>query len=235
MSPNSLPEGIFTCPSLNSLVLKGVIDLFDFPDDWNVYLPSLKNLELKIRYVDIDQLLSGCPAIENLNLNLEDSCFRIPKQQMPPTLKSLTFSENVYYYKRTKEISVREIYTPFLEYLNLTIGNLEETAIEVSVMNFPNMVEAHLSIYECAQNVHWVLLLLQALSETKLLALKNDTTESIFRAPGFKFPEFHRLLHLEVEVPCFDKSFLLKVLHNCPVLECTRRKYLAVLDGAIGI
>ncbi|MED6144448.1 hypothetical protein PIB30_015658 [Stylosanthes scabra] len=213
-----LPEGIFTCPSLKTLVLNGNISLFDGPEASNVYLPSLKNLELNITFGDIDQLLSGCPAIENLNLNLYFFGFRMPKFQMPQRLKSLTFSEHGYYhyYEPTEEISLREIYTPYLEYLDLRIGTLVEC---VSVINFPNMVEAHLSIHECAQNVGWVPELLQALSETKLLALKDSTTECIFRAPGFEFPEFHRLLHLEVEVIYFNKSFLLNLLHNCNVLQ----------------
>ncbi|MED6210072.1 hypothetical protein PIB30_060583 [Stylosanthes scabra] len=63
----NVPEGIFTCPSLKSLVLKGYIRVFDGP---NVYLPSLKNLDLNIPFVNIHELLSGCPAIENLSLYL---------------------------------------------------------------------------------------------------------------------------------------------------------------------
>ncbi|MED6118896.1 hypothetical protein PIB30_006687 [Stylosanthes scabra] len=215
----TLPEGIFTCPSLKSLVLKGYITLFDAPMVSNVYLPSLKNLELQVRFVDIHKLLSGCPAIQNLNIDLRDFRFRIPKLQMPPTLKSLTFSEPGYYYGATEEISVREIYTPSLEYLNLSINNLEDYAMQVSVMHFPNMVEAHLSIDECDDNVDWVLLLFQALRETKFLVLKEFTTMCIFRAPGFEFVEFHCLLNLEVDVKCFDKSFLLNYLHNFHVLE----------------
>ncbi|MED6187716.1 hypothetical protein PIB30_079087 [Stylosanthes scabra] len=215
----TLPEGIFTCPSLMSLVLEGVIKLFDGPEVSIVYLPSLKNLELQILFVDIDELLSGCPALQNLKLDLQDSCFRIPKLQMPQTLKSLTFSELGFYYEWTEEISLREIYTPSLEYLNLSINSLGGVATQVLVINFPNMVEAHLSIAEQDENVDWVLLLLQALSETKLLALKEFTTQCIFSAPDFKFPEFHRLLNLEVDVQCFNRSFLLNLLHSCHVLQ----------------
>ncbi|MED6144456.1 hypothetical protein PIB30_015665 [Stylosanthes scabra] len=154
----SLPECTFTCPSLKSLVLKGYISIFDGPGVSNVYLPSLKNLELEIAFVDIDQLLFGCPAIENLNLDLYYFCFCIPKFQMPQTLKSLTFSELGDCYVPTQEISVREIYIPSLEYLNLSIKSSEDVGIQVSVVNFPNMVEAHLYIDERAENVDWVLL-----------------------------------------------------------------------------
>ncbi|MED6118892.1 hypothetical protein PIB30_006683 [Stylosanthes scabra] len=215
----TLPEGIFTCPSLKSLILKGHITLFHGPKVSNVYLPSLKNLELNIFFGDIDLLLSGCPALENLDLDLYEFGLCIPKLQMPQTLKSLTFSEPCNYHEETKEICLREIYTPSLEYLHLSIESLEDAAMEVSVMHFPNMVEAHLSIDESTWNVHWVLELLHALSETKLLALEGPTTKCIFRAPSFEFPEFHHLIHLEVDLLCVSKSFLLNLLHNCHVLE----------------
>ncbi|MED6118894.1 hypothetical protein PIB30_006685 [Stylosanthes scabra] len=218
VDPLSLPEGIFTCPSLKSLVLKRDVKIFDGPEVSNVYLPSLKSLEVQILSGDIKGLLSGCPALENLNLKLHDFGSYIPKLQMPQTLKSLTFSEPCNYHEETKEICLREIYTPSLEYLNLSIDHPDFDGIHVSVLNFPNMEEAHLSIYyECAENVDWVLLLL---SETKLLALKRSTAECIFRAPAFEFPAFFRLLNLEVDIRCFNKSFLLNLLHNCHVLEC---------------
>ncbi|MED6137219.1 hypothetical protein PIB30_062995 [Stylosanthes scabra] len=217
MDPITLPKGILTCPSLESLVLNGEIYFFDGPEVSNVDLPSLKNLELHSNFVGPQEIFSGCPAIENLKLNLQDSCFYIREIQMPQTLKSLTFADDSDLYE---DISVRKIYTPSLEYLSLSIENhFESNRTTVSVMNFPNMVEAHLSIRECAENVDWVLLLLQALSQTKLLALKDSTTECLFRAPGFEFPEFHHLLTLELDVPCFNKSFLLNFLHNCHALE----------------
>ncbi|MED6144450.1 hypothetical protein PIB30_015659 [Stylosanthes scabra] len=215
----TLPEGLFTCPSLKSLVLKEGIHFFDGFKVSNVYLPSLKNLEVEIPFVDFDELLSGCPAIENLTLDLKIYCFCIRKLHMPHTLKSLTFLEPSYFYEETQEICVRETYTLSLEYMNLRIVSTENAAIRVSVFDFPNMVEAHLSISDRAENDHWVLLLLQALNKTKFLVLKDSTAECMFCAPASKFPKFHCLLSLEVDVPCFNKSFMLKLLHNCHVLE----------------
>ncbi|MED6145689.1 hypothetical protein PIB30_027820 [Stylosanthes scabra] len=220
MDAIKLPEGIFTCPSLKSLVLNGDIYFFDASEVLNVYLPSLKNLKVHSSLVDAEEILSGCPALESLDLDLEVCCLKIPKLlQMPRTLKSLTFSESGFYYAETEEIYLREIYIPSLEYLNLRIETPEEVPIRVSVMNFPIMVEAHLSIEEWAENVDWMLELLQALSETKVLALKDRTTDCLFRAPGFAFPEFHRLVNLELDFPCFNKCFLLNFLHNCHLLE----------------
>ncbi|MED6188626.1 hypothetical protein PIB30_087626 [Stylosanthes scabra] len=215
MGAITFPQGVFTCPSLKSLVLKGDININFF--DVDVDLPSLKNLKLHCHFANPQELLSGCPALENLELNLQDRCLHLPEIRMPRTLKSLTFVD---YSSLCKGIRLREIYTPSLEYLNLSIENLfVDMAIEVSVMNFPNMVEAHLSIVGCAENVGWVVLLLHALSETKLLALKDLATQCIFRAPGFEFPAFHRLLNLELDLPPFNKSFLLNLLHNCHVLD----------------
>ncbi|QHN75921.1 hypothetical protein HN51_053561 [Arachis hypogaea] len=214
----NLPDSIFTCVSLKSLVLKRFNHLnYEFP---NVYLPSLKNLELETVSVDPSKLLSGCPILENLMLILHHMTpedFHIPTIQMPRTLKILTFKD---YTGWTEEIDVREIYTPFLEYLHMRTETSANSKLQVSVINFPNMVEAHLDIcLRRGQHVGWVPVLLQALRETKLLALTYPTTECLFRAPAFEFPEFHRLLNLELGAPCFNTNFLLNFLHNCHVLE----------------
>ncbi|QHN75922.1 hypothetical protein HN51_053562 [Arachis hypogaea] len=215
-----LPESIFTCVLLKSLVLRHGIYLDNYPEFPNVYLPSLKNLHLDPVDVDPSKLLSGCPVLENLKLILqnttrEGSYVYAPTIQMPRTLKSLTFED---YTSLMEEIGVRKLYTPFLEYLRMT--TVASPKLQVSVINFPNMVEAHLEIcHERVEHGVWVPKLLQALRETKLLALKYATTQCLFSAPAFEFPEFHRLLKLEVHLPCFNTNFLLNFLHNCHVLE----------------
>ncbi|MED6144455.1 hypothetical protein PIB30_015664 [Stylosanthes scabra] len=157
--PITLPQEIFTCPLLKSLVLEGLINLFDGPEVPNVYLPSLKNLELEIYNGDINELLSGCPAMENLKLDLEEFVFCIPQLRMPHTLKTLIFSESGDDYEETKEISVREIYTPSLEYLLLSIESSEDPAIEPNKAELeyngptpatmvPNCVTSHLESFE---------------------------------------------------------------------------------------
>ncbi|MED6188465.1 hypothetical protein PIB30_086198 [Stylosanthes scabra] len=215
-----LPVAVYTCASLKSLVLKLHLSM----DHGNVYLPSLKNLELDVIHADPSDFLSGCPVLENLKL-IHDNMYPephagysyVPTIQMPRTLKSLTFEENS---TLPEEINQREIYAPSLEYLHLKIGTLENTELQVSVIHFPKMVEAHLDVHlEGVEHVGWVPVLLHALCETKFLALKHYTTEYIFSAPDFVFPEFHHLLNLEVDVSCFNTNFLLNFLHNCHVLE----------------
>ncbi|MED6118893.1 hypothetical protein PIB30_006684 [Stylosanthes scabra] len=220
MDAITLPQGILTCPSLNSLVLKGYISL-----DYGLYLPSLKNLELDIHCVDPNKLLSGCPVLENLKLRLrnfdpEYNCYDyVPTIQMPRTLKSLTLLDLGDMYE---EINHRVIETPSLEYLHITEGarNPGDSELHFSFGYFPNMLEAHVDISdELIEHVDWVVALLQALRETKLLTLARYTTKYLFIAPAFEFPEFRRMLNLEVDIPCFNTKFLLNFLHNCPVLE----------------
>ncbi|XP_057736382.1 FBD-associated F-box protein At4g10400-like [Arachis stenosperma] len=229
MFGTNLPKAIFTCTSLKSLVLKCDISLDYGPEFPDVYLPSLKNLELDIAHVD-NKLLSGCPVLENLKLILFDMTperyVYTPTIQMPQTLKSLTFED---YTIMWEEINHRVIDTPSLEYLYLKIVTSGVLELQVSASYFPNMVEAHLDIEEeqshldihgePVEHVCLVPMLLQALHETKLLALKPYTTRCLFSAPAFKFPEFHRLLNLELDVPFFNTNFLLNFLHSCHVLE----------------
>ncbi|XP_020967061.1 putative FBD-associated F-box protein At3g50710 isoform X3 [Arachis ipaensis] len=176
-----LPEAIFTCPLLKSLVLKREISLNcgrEFP---NVYLPSLKNLKLKlfIPYVHPNKLLSGCPVLENLTLFLANNTpdarnVYVPTIQMPRTLKSLTFEDDTIV---LDEIYHRVIDTPSLEYLNIKITIPKNSELQVSFSSFPNMVEAHLDIDNArVEHGAWVPDLLRALRETKLLALRYYTT-----------------------------------------------------------
>ncbi|QHN75925.1 F-box/LRR-repeat protein [Arachis hypogaea] len=175
-----LPESIFTCVSLKSLVLNRNIYLNCYPEFPNVYLPSLKNLELDFLSVNPSKLLSGCPVLEILKLALHNTTregFHVhePTIQMPRTLKSLTFKD---YSSLMEKIDVREIYTPFLEYLHMRTEASAYSGLQVSVINFPNMVEAHLDIcHERVEDGAWVPELLQALRQTKLLALKYETTQ----------------------------------------------------------
>ncbi|XP_015967896.1 putative FBD-associated F-box protein At5g56820 [Arachis duranensis] len=228
----NLPKAIFTCTSLTSLVLKHDISLNYGPEFPDVYLPSLKNLELQIDEVD-NKFFSGCPVLENLELILQhmssvcpEGYVYIPTIQMPHTLKSLTFED---YSTLCHEISHRVIDTPSLEYLHLKIMTSVFSELHMSVSHFPNMVEAHVDIQECESRVNingaffehvcWVPMLLQALRETELLTLKRYTTMCLFGAPAFKFPEFHYLLYLELDFQFFNTNFLLNFLHSCHVLE----------------
>ncbi|XP_015938343.1 FBD-associated F-box protein At5g56370-like [Arachis duranensis] len=221
--PIKLPEAILTCPSLKSLILKRDSFLDSYPKFSNVYLPSLKNLELDIVYMDPSKLLSGCPVLENFKLILQvhdNSCVALipTMQQMPRTLKSLIIEDNTFFNGVSHRLIL--IDTPSLEYLHIKVMTLLNSKLEFSFSNFINIVEAHLDLlHDCIYHVGWVPHLLHALRETKLLALKGYSTLCLFSAPAFEFPEFHRLLNLELDVPCFSINFLLNFLHSSHVLE----------------
>nr|XP_025617731.1 F-box/LRR-repeat protein At4g14096-like isoform X1 [Arachis hypogaea] len=79
----------FYSTSLVSLVLDGNIIIFleDFdPIHSESIFPSLKNLELHVNYVDLNVLLSGCPALETLRVTLIN--FDPEAIHMPRPLKS---------------------------------------------------------------------------------------------------------------------------------------------------
>ena len=164
----TLPCGVFTCTSLVSLVLITDTSLEDLP---SVHLPSLKNLELDIPYVDINKFLSGCPVLETLNVFfywVNDPAII----HMPRSLKSLTFE---YGYCVLEHLHID---TPSLEYLHV---RLHGRHLRILFSDFPNMVEAHLDIcpVDDDENVGWVPELLRALCRTKLLVLNFSTTEVV--------------------------------------------------------
>ncbi|MED6185835.1 hypothetical protein PIB30_060801 [Stylosanthes scabra] len=213
-----LPEEVLTSESLESLVLKG--DMFLNVFDGFIDLPSIKNLELDLHYVDPDYVISGCGALENLKLTLHESfplsVSEPPQIIMPDSLKRLTLIQDDNAPEDLNDIEYLGIDSPLLEYLSITLW---ARCLEVSIKNYPNMVEAHLDIDQDQEQVGWMLELLNALRQTKLLDLKLNTMECLLRSPAFEFPEFSRLLNLKLELPYFNSGFLINLLHNCHMLQ----------------
>ncbi|MED6144433.1 hypothetical protein PIB30_015646 [Stylosanthes scabra] len=219
----TLPEEVLTsCESLESLVLKGNMFLivYGMDNDGFFDLPSLKNLELDLNYVDPDFLLSSCWSLENLKLTLHESfplnASEPPQIIMPGSLKRLTLIQDENASEDLNDIEYLGIDTPLLEYLSITLW---ARCLEVSIKDYPNMVEAHLDIDQDQEQVGWMLELLNALGQTKLLDLKLNTMECLLRAPAFEFPEFPSLLNLKLELPYFNSGFLINLLHNCLMLQ----------------
>ncbi|QHN75980.1 F-box/FBD/LRR-repeat protein [Arachis hypogaea] len=186
---------------------------------WIVDLPSLKNLELDLNYVDPDFVLLGCPALENLELILQESfplnASQPPEIHMPDSLKRLTLMQDIFG-EDINDIEDLVIDTPLLEYLSI---KLWARCLQVSISDYPNMVEAHLDIDQDQELVGWVLQLLKALRQTKLLDLRLSTMKCLLRAPAFELPEFSRLHNLELQIPYFNSGYLIKLLHNCHMLQ----------------
>ncbi|MED6144446.1 hypothetical protein PIB30_015657 [Stylosanthes scabra] len=214
-----LPREVFTCTSLRSLVLKCDSCLDDFPPRF--CLPSLEYMELELLDADCENLFSGCPALRELKVKLSDPVRNNWHGShtiiMPPSLKRLTFEE--LRPSRVNDIVYLEIDTPYLEYLNLKI---QTPCFLFEVSNFPNIVEAHLDIFQCVEhehNVDWVAQLLKALCRTKLLTMKHYTTQCLFEATDLELPKFCCLLNLELDFVSFNSNFLMNLLHNCNLLQ----------------
>ncbi|MED6144435.1 hypothetical protein PIB30_015648 [Stylosanthes scabra] len=207
-----VPCGIFTCPSLVSLCLKGNISIED-EDLQSVHLPSLKYLELDVKYVNPNMILACCPVLETLKLTLDRVEF--PTHMPISKLKRLTYQDDDYHGEGIEHL---EIDTPFLEYLHVSLWC---RYLQFSVTDFPNMVEAHLDIRPCKEDEHlgWIPEFLKAVCKTKLLRLESSTTECLLRAPPIDFPEFGCLIHLQLRFRSFKSRFLLDLLHCCRKLQ----------------
>ncbi|RYR40697.1 hypothetical protein Ahy_A09g046436 [Arachis hypogaea] len=124
----------FYSTSLVSLVLDGNIIIFleDFdPIHSESIFPSLKNLELHVNYVDLNVLLSGCPALETLR-------------------EQYSHSEDVTF-------ELLEVNTPSLEYLRLSFRGCYK---QILVCDYPKINKARLDIFPKPRHVAWVLKLL---------------------------------------------------------------------------
>ncbi|XLQ98832.1 putative FBD-associated F-box protein At5g38570 isoform X1 [Arachis ipaensis] len=134
---------------------------------------------------------------------------------MPDSLKRLTLMQDIFG-EDINDIEDLVIDTPLLEYLSI---KLWARCLQVSISDYPNMVEAHLDIDQDQELVGWVLQLLKALRQTKLLDLRLSTMKCLLRAPAFELPEFSRLHNLELQIPYFNSGYLIKLLHNCHMLQ----------------
>ncbi|WJX87971.1 hypothetical protein P8452_70101 [Trifolium repens] len=213
----NLPPTLLSCPNLISLSLNGLHGsiMLQLRDNSEICLPSLKVLKLLDMYdLDLNSvniLLSGCPILENLELSF-----------IPESLAKLRVSS--FSLKRLK-IEVEnlvgawlEIDAPGLKYLSLTNITFCDAA---AVGNLHNVEEAYLDVFPTPdkESVEPLLNLLRALSGIKRLELHDSTTKWLCSAPVLDFPEFCHLLYLELWLLSFNSSFLINMLHKCPVLQ----------------
>ncbi|XP_061358369.1 F-box/FBD/LRR-repeat protein At4g26340-like [Gastrolobium bilobum] len=201
-----MPRTLFTCTKLVSLSLCGGIHV---QQPSTVHLPSLKVLRMDIESVDsIDTLLSGCPALETLDLSFASQS--LTEFRVPCSLKRMTFAvEN--------DVGIYlEIDAPGLEYLSIT---QKARFFPCSIRNLQSVVDAYLDVYATGESSNVLINLLQALCGTKSLVLHHLTTKWLLRAPILDFPEFHFLLRLEIILPSFNSSFLVNLLQKCHMLQ----------------
>ncbi|XP_057454402.1 F-box/FBD/LRR-repeat protein At5g53840-like [Lotus japonicus] len=199
-----VPRTLFTCTNLVSLYLCGPINIHNLS---LVQLPSLKVLQLNIVSVDsIQALLYGCPILETLDLSFSTTSF--PMLRFPPSLKRLNF---VVY---DKSGTYLEFDTPCLNYLR--IGQ-SFAPFKCSYCHLHKVVEANLDVYVAYE--YMFRKLLHALSGVKHLVLGCSTTKNMIRAPTLDIPKFRYLHELELVLPHFNMSFVVKILEKCHMLR----------------
>ncbi|KAL4395720.1 hypothetical protein HN51_000215 [Arachis hypogaea] len=202
-SPSVL-RGIFSCTSLISLTLDGLICVNKIS---SVHLPALRTMRLSIdTAVPLDKIFSGCPVLEDLYLRFR--VINVPKIIFPNSLKRL----EVHNCKSSTRIEVEiEIDAPALEYLTFLYLGLSQ----LTVNNLHNVKVADLDLME--DDPDYIHMLLNALNRIKKLHLRSWIIECILGAPAFDFPEFSCLLHLELE--CFNPTLIINLLYKCPMLQ----------------
>ncbi|ESQ38101.1 hypothetical protein EUTSA_v10028666mg [Eutrema salsugineum] len=217
-------SSLYTCKSLVILKLSGAI-LVEVPR--MVSLPSLKKLELrKVTYSEeqsLHRLLSICPVLEDLSVELRDSdkfaklAFSIP---------SLSLELDNGYKMRQLVISVRSLQsltlsvpcecsgvdevvidTPSLKYLKL--DDRFEGGRNCMVGNMPELREAHLDVCYPGRDIVDLLV--------SITSVKRLTISSHPYGDGFVF---NQLEHLKL---CVDKSYsldlLVQLLKDSPNLQ----------------
>ncbi|KAL0714440.1 hypothetical protein Bca4012_021419 [Brassica carinata] len=140
--PVILPSDLFTCKSLVVLKLVGVI-LLDVPRIL-VSLPSLKTLKLQsLKYFNeetLQRLLSNCPILEDLVVDLRDGDTTGKLTVVVPSL--LSFSLYIPYYHH---IDGYVIETPSLKYFKLRDHHRNDDHYCL-IENMPHLVEAYLDV-----------------------------------------------------------------------------------------
>ncbi|KAL9812439.1 putative FBD-associated F-box protein [Arabidopsis thaliana] len=199
------PSSLFTCESLVTLKLNPVT-LKDVPS--RVCLPSLKTLQLEAESFFIDgkylqQLISGCPVLEDLSLrfccndNLREFTVIIPSLQ---SLSLFLFgNSNLNRYK---------IDTPSLKYLKLEDWNDPE---HYSWTNMPKLREAYVDV----ESSNHLKTLIGSITSVKRLTI--CCLEDYLYGDGFVF---NHLEHLKLCMCPFDSSNLLgQLLKGSPNLQ----------------
>uniref|UniRef100_A0A7N2MBA0 FBD domain-containing protein n=1 Tax=Quercus lobata TaxID=97700 RepID=A0A7N2MBA0_QUELO len=215
-----LPPSFFSCRTLVVLKLSGDIDI-DTPS-LSFNFPSLKILHLleislpsniNSQEHSFLRLFSSCPVLEDLSFTTD--LFKGEYKLCVPTLKRLSFSENVY----NESAYELEIYAPALEYFNFEgdLGDIKfheklDNLVQANVESYVNEDE-HKEFYR-----EWVFRLFTALSNVKFLSFSPYGTE--WHNVGNIYPSsFQNLVQLDFNVTDCNWPMLQDLLQNAPNLE----------------
>jgi len=210
---NILPSSLYTCKSLVILKLNGGI-LMDVPR--MVCLPSLKTLVLKgvnyFKQESLQRLLSNCPVLEDLVVNL---CHHDNMGKFIVIVPSLQRLSLYIGYKRVLDEFV--IDTPSLEYFKLVDRNYDSHPCLIE--NMPKLTEAYVDVRSTDLQS-----LIGSITSVKRLIISS---KAMF-GDGYIFNRLERLtLHVLEENPSNLLSQFLKDSPNLQELE-----YFSELDDS---
>ncbi|KAK9074358.1 hypothetical protein SSX86_006956 [Deinandra increscens subsp. villosa] len=208
-----LPLSLFTCKTLTKLTLNRARgEYYDWECPSGVDLPCLKTLDIHAYtkpFVNVFKLISGCPILETLSLEVEwnkdeeDYIFNIP------TLKRM---------KLALQCSIRNnkivLNVPNLECLFVGGNSCSHFVFE----DVSSLVEACVSYYEIAYDQLWVELLMgvsgvESFSVETVRPLKGCNIP--FISP---YPLFPNMKHMELK-GYWDAGQILQFLESSPHLK----------------
>ncbi|KAI8558538.1 hypothetical protein RHMOL_Rhmol04G0102500 [Rhododendron molle] len=215
-----LPQILFTSVNLAVLKLTGCV-FFGYP--MVVFLPSLKVLHLhSLTYLDdnsFKNLLSGCPALEELNMTMSGKENITTLCVCSSTLKKLCIN-----WKSFQQYGVL-IKAPVLE--SLEFVDCVSTVFDIDEL--PSLVEATFRASQSAtvrvanertdDHYYGVGRMLAKTSNVRHLQLDHDTVEAFIRAAAYKLPLFHNLTHLRIEFEVIQCSVVTDLLAHVPSLK----------------
>lgn len=229
--PVRLPENLYCCEKLVTLKLHGHIR---FDNLQSVCFPSLKALHLEhlrmLNNTAIEVLLSGSPALEEMELEMEGRDSRRSVHVCSLSLKRLIIGFVCifvpYDHSYRKKLTID---TPNLEFLKL----VDFASEELSMQRADSLLQADLCF--CYQTgvfnvgieeyANMVVQFYRQISGVKTLSLSNFNIRTLLGAAVSKFPcfgnlpTFRNLIHLEVRV-CDDYVWILpEILQCCSDLE----------------
>ncbi|KAG5551979.1 hypothetical protein RHGRI_010160 [Rhododendron griersonianum] len=215
-----LPQILFNSVNLVVLKLTGCV-FFRYP--MVVFLPSLKVLHLhSLTFIDdnsFKNLLSGCPALEELNMTMSGKENMTTLCVCSSTLKKLCVN-----WKSFQQYGV-SIKAPVLE--SLEFVDCVSTVFDIDEL--PSLVEATFRASQSAtprgankrtdDHYYGVVRMLAKTSNVQHLQFDHDTVEAFIRAAAYKLPSFHNLTHVRIEFAVIQCSVVADLLAYVPSLK----------------
>ncbi|MED6136632.1 hypothetical protein PIB30_057731 [Stylosanthes scabra] len=212
-----IPLPIFRC---TALVTISFCRCFSVLNHSSYHLPSLKTMTLHLESSNnIEALLSGCPVLEFLKLDICQIC---PNPNPNPNKETIRVASS-----SLKILDINAIYigvviieevkidAPSLEYLHLNIPSSQLE--EVSAGNLQKVQSASL-IFSYVYGGYSLIELLKEIRNQRMMLLTLSEMDSI-ALPTYQLMEFNHLFQLHLTVQNFSSKVVMDMLGKCRVLK----------------